>query len=97
MWYQDVKTPCTTHAPTHARPSLPVNQNPNPTPSNLLTSGLHDTAVRFFLSPCLCYLRRVEGNVSEKVLPKVNYLPGLSAKSRVPHFIFVIDAKILPH
>ena len=24
--------PCTTNAPTHARPSLPVNQNPNPGP-----------------------------------------------------------------
>ena len=28
----------------HARPSLPVNQNPNPTPPNRGTSGLHDTA-----------------------------------------------------
>ena len=29
------ETPCTTHALTHARPSLPVNQNPNPAPPNL--------------------------------------------------------------
>ena len=30
--------------PCHARPSLPVVPDINPTPPNLLTSGLHDTA-----------------------------------------------------
>ena len=28
----------------HARPSLPVVPNPNPTPPNLYPFGLHDTA-----------------------------------------------------
>ena len=32
-----------THAPTHARPSLPVKQIPNLTPLNIATSGLHYT------------------------------------------------------
>ena len=46
--------PCTMHGPAapaktamhqyHARPSLPVNQNPNPTPPTQGVSGLHDTA-----------------------------------------------------
>ena len=35
--------PCT----THARPSLPVNQNPNPTPASYFGTGLHDTAAMF--------------------------------------------------
>ena len=36
--------PCTTHAPTHARPTLPVNQNPILTPPDLEVFRLHDTA-----------------------------------------------------
>ena len=36
--------PCTTHAPTHARPSLPVNQIPNPDPAVQAMLQLHDTA-----------------------------------------------------
>ena len=32
------------HAPTHARPSLPVNPDPNLAPAKEATSGLHDTA-----------------------------------------------------
>ena len=35
-------------APTHARPSLPVNKNPNPTPPNRYPTGLHDTAAIYF-------------------------------------------------
>ena len=38
--------PCTnpcTRAPTHARPSLPVNPDPNPTPAEEAVSGLHYT------------------------------------------------------
>ena len=34
--------PCTTHAPTHARPSLPVNPSPILTPPNLYPIELHD-------------------------------------------------------
>ena len=34
--------PC--HAPTHAWPSLPVNQNPNPAPTEDAISVLHGTA-----------------------------------------------------
>ena len=34
----------TTHAPTHARRSLPVNPNPILTPPNIAPSALHDTA-----------------------------------------------------
>ena len=36
--------PC--HVPTHARPSLPVIQDPNPAPPNLGPVALHDTAAR---------------------------------------------------
>ena len=35
---------CTTHAPTHAQPSLPVNPYPILTPPDEAPSGLHDTA-----------------------------------------------------
>ena len=35
-------------APTHALPSLPVVPDPNPTPPNQGTSGLHDTAADYF-------------------------------------------------
>ena len=42
--------PC--HAPPvhqcHARPSLPVNQIPNPAPPNIAPSALHDTAALFY-------------------------------------------------
>ena len=34
----------TTHAPTHARPSLPVVPDPILTPPKMYPSGLHDTA-----------------------------------------------------
>ena len=34
----------TTHARTHARPSLPIVQDPNPTPPNWHPVELHDTA-----------------------------------------------------
>ena len=34
----------TTHAPTHARPSLPVIPDPNLTPPNIYGTGLHYTA-----------------------------------------------------
>ena len=33
--------PCTTHAPAHTRPSLPVNPNPNPTPAEEYALELH--------------------------------------------------------
>ena len=33
-----------THAPTHARPTLPINPDPNPTPPNRGVFRLHDTA-----------------------------------------------------
>ena len=36
--------PDTTHALTHARPTLPINPDPNPTPPNRGIFGLHDTA-----------------------------------------------------
>ena len=39
--------PCITHAPTHARPSLLVNQNPSLTRTQTGVSGLHDTAASF--------------------------------------------------
>ena len=38
--------PCSAHAPTHARPSWPVNQNPDPTPPEEYISGLHHTAAQ---------------------------------------------------
>ena len=34
----------TTHAPTRARPSLPVVPDPNPAPPNLGPTAIHDTA-----------------------------------------------------
>ena len=39
----------TSHALTHAWPSLPVNPNPNPTLPNLWTLRLHDTAAITYL------------------------------------------------
>ena len=36
------------HAMTHARPSLPVIPDTNPTPPNLSPSGLHDTSAISF-------------------------------------------------
>ena len=41
--------PCTTHAQTHARPSLPVNPNTILTPPNLATSTTHYTAAAWIL------------------------------------------------
>ena len=38
----------TTHARTHARPSLPIVQDPNPTPPNWHPVELHDTAASAF-------------------------------------------------
>ena len=46
-------TTTTTHAPTHAEPSLPVNQNPNPTPPNIGPPAIHDTAATFCSIPLL--------------------------------------------
>ena len=43
------------HAPTHARPSLPINPNPNPTPDVQYGTELHDTAAQgcYTYSPLL--------------------------------------------
>ena len=52
MQNRNISTPKTPHhhidqPGTHARPSLPVNQNPNPALPNLGPVGLHDTAAIF--------------------------------------------------
>ena len=52
--YTPYITPCTTHAQTHARPSLPVVPDPNPAPAEDAISGLHDTAAII-----LCIISRV--------------------------------------
>ena len=52
------------HAPTYARPSLPVNQNPNLTPAEEYALALHDTVttiLRAVLKPVhnrFCFLQK---------------------------------------
>ena len=46
--------PCT----THARPSFPVDPDPNPTPPNQGTPGLHDTATELFFNQLQYHFRK---------------------------------------
>ena len=46
-----IKTTYTTHAPTHARPSLPIVPKPNPAPAETGVSGLHETAAGAWTQP----------------------------------------------
>ena len=61
--------PCT----TRAQPSLPINQNPNPTPPDIYAFELHDTAAPFW---CKTHVARVLDALN-KIL--TNLLQGCSA------------------
>ena len=51
---QPCTMPCITHAPTHARPSLPVNQKPILTPLAQYRTALHDTSALLLHFLCEC-------------------------------------------
>ena len=49
-------SPAPTHAPTHARPSLPIVPDPNPVPVEEYALGPHNTAALCLLN----YLEKVK-------------------------------------
>ena len=89
-----ITTPPPTMLHTHA-PSLPVNQNPNPTPPNLNTNQLHCNA-----APCLVLETDLNKTCSYQKLSvhHVRFFPGVGEHSfQINLFVAVRAGLFLAH
>ena len=68
--------------PTHARTGLPVNQNPNPTPPNRVTPGLHDTAATYIIE-----LTQMKTQYSKNITRKNCYTNNQDPRNPTEHDI----------